>query len=64
MKSAVVEYNSWHTGTGSNTSYITTAYVLGSEHPGLEIRIQYYYPRQLYTVKSTKAQPPVGNART
>lgn len=62
MKSRVAQYNSWHAGTGSRTTYITTAFVLASEHPGLETKI--LCSTHCCTVKYTEVQPLVEGVLT
>ena len=39
LKSTVVQYNSWLL---NNISYVTTAFMLTSGHPGLETKTLYY----------------------
>ena len=64
-RSAIVQYNSWHTGAGSSASYILLFYTF-FQTLELEIKILYYllYSIQSCMVKYTKAQPLGGDACT
>ena len=63
LKKTVLVLTMQYLGKHSSTSYITTAFMLASGHPGLKIKTLYYYT--LYgTVKYPKAQVLVEDART